>query len=69
MKITKELLKQIIKEEILKERKLREGFAFKAEDTPQDETPPLRHSGQKRAFRLGDDWGSSRDRSRNRLLF
>jgi hypothetical protein len=48
MKITKKLLKQIIKEEILKERKLGEGFAFKAEDTPQDETPPLRHSGQKR---------------------
>jgi hypothetical protein len=38
MKITKELLKQIIKEEILKERKLREEFAFKAEDTPQE--PP-----------------------------
>jgi hypothetical protein len=38
MKITKELLKQLIKEEILKERKLREEFAFKAEDTPQE--PP-----------------------------
>ena len=43
MKITKELLKQIIKEEILKE-----SAGFKAEDTPQDDTPPLRHSGQKR---------------------
>ena len=41
MKITKKLLKQIIKEEILKE-----FVGFKPEDTPQDDTPPLRHSGQ-----------------------